>query len=84
MIQQLGLMGLLVLLSTFLSAQTLDQQIHTFEQELRALKVRQSQLLDSLEGLKLARIRHDLHEVGLPAIEPGGTASRARCDDAGL
>ena len=57
--------------TSLISAQRLDVQIQQFEAEQRALQLRQTQLLDTLESLKLRRIRRDLHVTGLPKLRPG-------------
>ena len=72
MIRNLALTtGLILLFFSQAAAQRLDDQIQRFEAENQALILRQKQLIDTLEGLKLQRIRRDLHVTGLPALRPG-------------
>lgn len=71
MIRIISLAGLLILLLSSLQAQSIEHQISSFEQELQALQAKQNQIKDTLESLKLTRIRKDLRLFGLPALKPG-------------
>lgn len=60
-----GLLGLVF----SLSAQNLDQQINRLERRVEMLNKRKVNLQDSIEGLRLQKLRQDLMAYGLPAYE---------------
>ncbi|MEL6673019.1 MAG: DNA/RNA non-specific endonuclease [Bacteroidota bacterium] len=67
---QISLLSLLIWPS-LLFAQSLDEQIRQLDTAWQQLEQRQKVLKDSLEVLKLARIRTKLHARGLPQLQRG-------------
>lgn len=61
----------LTISSTIVSGQTLTEKIALANAELNKLDEKKRLLNDQIETLKLAKIRQDLNEVGLPAVAPG-------------
>ncbi|MCB0643846.1 MAG: DNA/RNA non-specific endonuclease, partial [Phaeodactylibacter sp.] len=54
-----------------LQAQSNEEKLNQLGDELESLKVKEAQILQEIEALKLELLRTDLLKTGLPAVEPG-------------
>lgn len=63
--------GLLLVFPMLVCAQTAQQRLETYENELDGIMEKKLQLEGKIEGVKLEVLQEDLHAYGLPALDGG-------------